>query len=279
MKIILKNLFNISILIFILIILFWPILPTLYHDWFKYNNNSHGILVPFISLYLIWRCRHSIDFKEVHISYVGLGILVVSLVLYVVGYGGRLEVLSRLAFVSALIGIVLFNFGKRIFSQIAFPLLFLYFMIPVPASIESIVSFRLQLWATQVSSAILSALSITVLQEGNILQFANCSIEVAEACSGIRSLTAYIMLGCLFGYMMRGSFIRRSMIVIIAVPLAFFVNILRVVGTGILANFFGSRVAQGFLHEFSGIVVFLIGFFLFFLISRFIEEKNNLSAR
>ncbi len=117
---------------------------------------------------------------------------------------------------------------------------------------------------------------ITVLQEGNILQFANCSLEVAEACSGIRSLTAYIMLGCLFGYLMYGSFIRRSMMVLIAVPLAFFVNILRVVGTGVLANYYGSQVARGFLHEFSGIAVFIVGFFLFFLIYRLIEEKDDL---
>jgi exosortase len=270
-----KNVLNIAILFFILIALFWPVFPVLYHDWFKYNNNSHGILVPFISLYLIWRCRQSIDLKDAHISYAGLGILVVSLFLYVAGYGGRIDVLSRFAFVSAVIGIVLYNYGEKIFLSLAFPLLFLYFMIPVPVSIEAIVSFRLQLWVTQLSSAILSALSITVLQEGNILQFANCSLEVAEACSGIRSLTAYIMLGCLFGYMMRGSFIRRSMMVIIAVPLAFLVNILRVVGTGVLANYYGSHVARGFLHEFSGIAVFLVGFFLFFLIYRLIEEKDN----
>ena len=271
-----RNVLKFIILFFIIIVLFWPIVPTLYYSWVTFNNNSHCILVPFISLYLIWKCRHRIGLEEVHPSYVGLGILVVSLIVYVVGYGGRVEVLSRLAFVSAVIGIVLYNFGEKIFLRMAFPLLFLYFMIPVPVSIESIVSFRLQLWVTTVTSAILGALSITVLQEGNILQFANCSLEVAEACSGIRSLTAYIMLGCLFGYMMRGSFIRRSMMVILAVPLAFFVNILRVLGTGILASYYGSRVAQGFLHDFSGIVVFLIGFILFFLISRLIEEKGNL---
>ena len=267
------------ILFCILMVLFFPIFPALYHDWFNYNNNSHGILVPFISLFLIWKCRQCIDLKDAHTSYVGLTILVISLILYVAGYSGRIDLLSRFAFVSALIGAVLYNYGEKIFFRIAFPLLFLCFMIPIPVSIEGIVSFRLQLWVTQVSAAILRAFPITVLQEGNILQFANCSLEVAEACSGIRSLTAFIMLGCLFGYMMRGSFIRRSMMVIIAIPLAFLVNILRVVGTGVLANYYGSQVARGFLHEFSGIAVFLVGFFMFFLIYRLIEEKGNLSTQ
>jgi exosortase len=195
--------------------------------------------------------------------------------IYVIGYGGGIEILTRLAFVTAIIGLVLYNFGKKIFLHLAFPLLFLYFMIPFPIAIENLVSLRLQLWMTQISSAILNTLTIPVLREGNLLHFANCSLEVAEACSGIRSLTAYIMLGCLFGYMMRGSYWKRFLMVLIAVPLAFLVNIIRVVGTGALANYFGEGIAKGFLHEFSGIVVFLLGLFIFFIIFQFLDQKNS----
>jgi exosortase len=267
-----KNLLNGLALVSTLIILFWPIFPALYHDWIEYNNNSHGMLVPFISMYLIWSNRHSIDLGEVCTSYIGLCILVISLMIYVIGYAGRIDVLPRLAFVTSLLGIVCYNYGRNVFLKLAFPLFFLYFMIPVPVSIESIVSFKLQSWVTQISSTILSFLSIAVLREGNILQFANCSLEVAEACSGIRSLTAYIMLGCLFGYIMEGSLLRRSIMILSAVPLAIFVNIARVVGTGILANYYGSHIARGFLHEFSGIIVFIVGFLLFLLIYRVVEK-------
>jgi exosortase len=267
------------ILFFILIILFLPILPSLYHDWTEYNNNSHGILVPFISMYIIWKKRHALDMGEALTSYIGLIILVASLLVYLIGYSGRIDVLPRAAFVTAINGLVLYNYGRKVYAKLVFPLLFLYFMIPVPVSIEAIVSFRLQLWVTQISSTILSLFSIAVLREGNLLHFANCSLEVAEACSGIRSLTAYIMLGCLFGYMIRGSFFRRSIMVLVAVPLAIFVNITRVVGTGILANYYGSTVARGFLHEFSGIFVFLVGFILFYLIYQIVEEKSNPSSQ
>jgi len=262
------------LLLSLLVAVFWPVIPALYHDWVTNNNNSHCVLVPFISMYLIWRNRQNIDFSEASVSYIGLIIMVASLTFYMIGYAGRIDILPRMAFVTAIIGTVLYNYGSKIFSVLAFPLFFLFFMIPVPVSIEGIISFSLQLWVTQISSAILSFLSITVLREGNILQFANCSLEVAEACSGIRSLTAFIMLGSLFAYMLNGSWLRRSIMILLAIPLAFLVNILRVVGTGILASFFGAKVARGFLHEFSGIAVFLLGLFIFSIIYQFLDEEN-----
>jgi len=267
-----------TILLFFLIALFSPIFPALYTEWFKYNDNTHGILVPFISLYLIWVNRHAIILKEVRPSYIGLVILILGLALYVLGLAGRIVVISRIAFVTSLLGLVFYNYGRKIFFNLAFPLLFLFFMVPIPVAIENIVSFRLQLWVTQISSAVLSALSISVLREGNILHFANCSLEVAEACSGIRSLTAYIMLGCLFGYMMQGSYVKRSMMVFIAVPLAFLMNLVRVVGTGLLANRFGPDVALGFLHEFSGIAIFLAGFVIYFIIFNLLSRLHQSEA-
>ena len=182
-----SNIIFFTILLVILLILFSPIFPALYHGWFYSNDNSHGILVPFISLYLIWLNRHAISLKEVRTSYLGLSILVFGLALYVLGYAGRIEFISRVAFVTAILGLVFYNFGRKIFFRLVFPLFFLFFMVPVPVAIENIVSFKLQIWVTQISSAVLSALSISVLREGNILHFANCSLEVAEACSGIRS--------------------------------------------------------------------------------------------
>jgi exosortase len=269
------NILQFIFLLALLIILFSPVYYSLFHDWFFYNNNSHGILIPFISLYFIWRSRPSINLEEAEISYTGLSIFLIGLLLYLIGYAGRIDILSRIAFVTAIIGFVFYNFGYHVFKKIAFPLCFLYLMIPIPVSIESVVSFRLQLWATQISSSIIETLSIPVVREGNILHFSNCSLEVAEACSGIRSLMAYFTLACIFGYLMKGSFLRRSLLIPIAVPLAFLVNIVRVVGTGLLADHFGPKVAMGFLHEFSGIIVFILGFFIFLIIFMLIEKKDE----
>lgn len=264
---------KIVILLFALILLFWPVLKVLFQDLYMNSNNSHGLVVPFVSILFIWSKRSSLGSQTMQSSYGGLLVLMVSLMLYIIGYAGRIEVIPRIAFVTAILGTVLYVAGKNVVSQILFPLLFLYFMVPIPVSIESLVSFRLQLWVTQISSAILNALSFAVLREGNILYFATCSLEVAEACSGIRSLTAFIMIGCLFAYLMHGSFLRRSIMPLFAIPLAFLVNVARVTGTGILAYYYGANVARGFLHEFSGIAVFVVGMAIYFCIYQLMEKR------
>jgi exosortase len=250
----------------------------MYHVWLAENgNNSHGLLVPFISLFLIWKKRGKINWKDAKSSNIGLVVFIVSLVFYIVGYAGGVEVLPRLTIVSTLIGLIIFNFGLNIFSVIAFPLLFLFFMVPAPVSIVGLVSFPLQLIATKISAFIINSFSIPVLREGNMLYFTDTSLEVAEACSGIRSLVSYLMLGFLFAYLMNGSIRRRSIIVLSTMPLAFFANLLRGTGTGLLAHFFGSRVARGFLHEFSGMAIFAFGFILLFVIYNLLERTPKVN--
>lgn len=245
---------------------FIPVYPDLVGEWFYHSNNSHGVLVPFISLFLIWQKRDQLIKSQISNSKWGLLILITSMLLYILSYAGSVAVVSRAMIVISLIGLVLFNFGKEIFSIIQFPLFYLIFMVPVPVTIYKLVAFPLQLFATQVSAFFIHILTISVYREGNMLYFAQTQLEVAEACSGLRSMTSFIMLSFLFAYMMdKDSKWRRICIVLSAIPLAIFVNIVRVTGTGILAHFYGSQVARGFLHEFSGLVVFAFGFILLLL--------------
>jgi len=265
-----------SLMLFVLfIVLYSPIFPDMYHLWIENSNNSHGLLVPFVSLYLMWTKRGNIEWDRTTPSNIGLLILVVSLLCYIIGYAGGIEVLPRLTIVITLIGLIIFNLGLEFFSLISFPILFLFFMIPFPVSIVGLVSFPLQLFATEVSAFIISSLSIPVFITGNMLHFANTSLEVAEACSGIRSLVSYLMLGFLFAYLMNGSVKRRSIMVLLAIPLAFFSNILRVTSTGILAHCLGGDVARGFLHEFSGISFFVFGFIIFVFCYVLLEKSHR----
>jgi exosortase len=167
--------------------------------------------------------------------------------------------------VFSLIGLILFALGKGIFSIIKFPLFYLLFMVPVPVSIYTLTAFPLQLFATRVSAFIIQTLTIPVYREGNMLYFAQIQLEVAEACSGLRSMTAFIMLSFLFVYMMDKSWWKRLFIILSAIPLAIFANLVRVTGTGILAHFYGGEVATSFLHDFSGLAVFAFGLILLFL--------------
>ena len=245
---------------------FYPIYPDLIEKWFIDSDNSHGVLVPLISGYLIWIKRDELSQTTISNSIWGGVILAFSLALYIIGYLGAIAIITRLMIVFSLVGLVLFIFGKRMFSIIAFPLFFLIFMVPVPDTLYNLVTVPLQLQASKISSFLINAVSIPVYREGNILYFAQTQLEVAEACSGLRSMMAFLMLSFLFVYLMdKDKNLGRILIILSAFPLAFFTNILRVTGTGILAHFYGGQIAQGFLHEFSGFVVFAFGFILFVL--------------
>jgi exosortase len=212
---------------------------------------------------LVWKKKDVFKDLDKVPSLVGLVILVASLLFYILGLAGGIEVIPRLTIVSTLSGIVIYNLGTRVFLAVAFPLLFLCFMVPIPTSVVGLISLPLQLIATKLSAFLINSFGIPVFREGNILHFANTSLEVAEACSGIRSLTAFLMLGTLFAYFAQSGARSRVLLIVTTVPFAFSANLLRVTATGVLAHFFGGRVARGFLHEFSGIMVFVLGFVAF----------------
>lgn len=247
--------------------LYLPIAGLLWNDWMNVSDNSHGVLVPFISLYFMYEKRNILKNAPVSASFVGWCVLLVSLLLYVVAFAGAVTFVTRLMLVSSLWGIVLFNYGWRVFNLLLFPLFFLLFLIPVPLSIIQGVSLPLQLFATNIATGVISLFSIPVYQEGNMLYFANSiQLEVAQACSGLRSIISLFMLSLVFVYISgKGQVAMKTIMLLSALPVAILVNIIRVSGTGILAHYYGTVVAQGFLHELSGIAVFILGLFLLFI--------------
>jgi exosortase len=246
--------------------IFFPVYPDLTSAWLGSSNsdNSYGILVPFISLYFIWTKKEQLRLVEFTCSYSGLVILVVSLLIYLVSYVGGVVFLQRLMMVSSLISLVLFVCGKEIYRILAFPLLFLFFMLPIPESVVNLVSFPLQTYATIISSKIIQWCGIPVYREGHMLYFTQTQLEVAEACSGIRSISALLMLSVIFMHQCNNNIKLKTIIISSSIVIAFVANIMRVSGTGILAHFFGAGVARGFLHEFSGMAVFAVGFVMMF---------------
>jgi len=244
------------------LVAFIPVYPLMVWTWLNHSDNSHGTLVPLVSLYFIWQKKEKLRSIRVSNSNFGAIILLISVVLYLLSYAGGVAVVSRAMIVSSLIGLVIFALGKEFFSLLAFPLLYLFFMVPVPDSILGLVAFPLQLFATKVSASVIHLFSIPAYREGNMLYFAQTQLEVAEACSGIRSIMSFGMLSLIFAYMMDKIWWKRIVLVLSTIPLALFANIVRVTGTGILAHFYGSGVALGFLHEFSGFAVFAFGFVL-----------------
>ncbi len=254
--------FRFFILLGLLFVSFIPIYPNLVRTWLNHSDNSHGILVPLVSGYFVWMQKEKLGF--IHYSNWNWGgvVLIASMGFYLLSYAGGVEVVSRSMIVFSLIGLVLFTLGKETFAVLAFPLCFLIFMVPVPDSILGVVSFPLQLFATKISTFLIQGVGIPAYREGNMLYFAQTQLEVAEACSGIRSIMSFGMLSFIFAYMMNKIWWKRVLLILSTIPLALFANIVRVTGTGILAYFYGAKAAMGFLHEFSGLVVFAFGFML-----------------
>lgn len=265
--------FKSIILLVLFALTYTPIFPSIFSTWLHDPDNSHGLLVPIISAFLVWRNWGRIKGTAIGSSPKGLFVLVTGLVLHLLSFSAGIAIFSRLSVVLSLAGLILYNFGEGVFRKVSFPLLFSLFMIPVPVSLYSLVAHPLQLFATKISAGIISNLSISVLREGNVLHLANTSLEVARACSGIRSMVSYLMLGTLFAFLSKGSAMHKAILIISAIPLALLANIARVTGTGILAYYLGPKIARGFRHEFSGFLVFGMGLAVFFVEYRILGKK------
>ena len=261
------------------IVSFLPVFPGLVDTWLNDADNSHGILVPFISLFLVWQKRGTLRSARISSSNWGTVILAGSMVLYLLGFAGGTDFVSRVMIVFSLIGLLLLTLGKEVLTILAFQVLFLFFMVPIPDAIQGLVTFPLQLFATKISYLLLQLLSIPVTQEGNMLYFAQTQLEVAEACSGIRSIAAFTVLSVVFAYVLDKGWRRRIILLASSVPLALFTNIVRITCTGILAHHYGSAIADSFFHEFSGLAIFVFGFVLllleFILLDRIGSHAKN----
>ena len=243
-------------------ILYYDVFAKLMHDWVNLPDFSHGFFIPFISLYFVWERKNRLHEIPPTPSILGVGVLFIGLLLLMAGNLAAEMFVMRFSFLVVLSGIVIFLLGWPFFKKLLFPIGFLVFMIPIPSVLMQKITFPMQLFASNVATFSLQQIGIPVLREGNIIHLAHTTLEVAEACSGIRSLISLLALGTVFAYFTKKVLWERVIIVISCFPIAIFVNALRVSATGILANYYGIGAAQGFFHGFSGYILFLIAFIM-----------------
>lgn len=251
-----------------LLVVYFPMLRKLVYDWGHDGNYSHGFLIIPIAAYLVWERRAELAAARPSPSVVGLLIAIVSLVVLIAGQLGAELFLTRVSLLGVLAGTVLFLFGWEHLRGVWFPIAFLLLMIPIPAIVFNQIAFPLQLLASRFGEGVLRLLDIPVLREGNVITLANTQLEVAEACSGIRSLISLLTLGIVYGYFLDKRLLVRVVIALVTVPVAIVANGLRVAGTGVAAYYYGEEAAQGFFHEFSGWVIFVVSLALMFVIHR-----------
>ena len=184
--------------------------------------------------------------------------------LLIVGSLGAELFTSRFSLVMLLAGMILFLSGWNALRAVSFPLGFLILMIPIPVIIYNQITFPLQLLASRYATLLLEVVGVPVLREGNVLMLSNYSLEVVEACSGIRSLMSLMVLAIAYGYLAEPRRWARCVLVVLMVPIAIATNAIRIASAGVLAHRFGPAAAEGFLHEFSGLVIFVAAVFLMF---------------
>lgn len=251
---------------------YWPVLVRLVDAWSNDDNYSHGFLIVPVAAYFAWERKARFEAAVRKPSWMGLVVFLGSLLVLLAGLLGSELFLTRVSIIGSIAGLVLFLFGWEHLKIMAFPIGFLLLMVPLPAIIFNQIAFPLQLLASRAGEWAIASVGIPVLREGNVLILAKTTLEVAEACSGIRSLVSLITLGIVYGYFMDNRIWVRVLIVASTIPVAIFANAARVAGTGIASHWIGKEAAEGFLHESAGIIVFAFAFVMILVVERVIHK-------
>jgi exosortase len=240
--------------------LYGSALSSLVQQWASDDDYSHGFFVLPLAAFFVWERRDALRRAPFRPSIWGLVLLAASLTMFLAGIFGAELFLTRISLIGVLTGAILFVWGRDQFRILLFPLAFLLLMIPLPAIIFNQLAFPLQLLASRVGESAIAGAGIPVLREGNVLHLANINLEVAEACSGIRSLVSLLMLAIVLGYFTEPRIGGRVALALAAIPIAIVANAARVAGTGVLSHWMGREAAEGFFHSLSGWLMFIVAF-------------------
>ena len=241
----------------LLVVCYASILAALVKNWNDDADMGHGFFVPIIAAYIAWLKRDEIANLPVRPNWWGLAIVIYgAFQMYIATLGAELF-LARTSFVISIIGMVLLLGGTQYLRVFAFPLFLLFFMVPIPAIIYNRITFPLQIYASEAADSVLGLLGYAVLREGNILELPSQRLSVVEACSGIRSLLSLSFLALVYGYFFEKKTWVRVALFLSTIPIAMIANAARVTLTGILSEI-KPELAEGFFHEFSGWVIFMI---------------------
>jgi len=246
------------------LILYAPVLKNLVGDWWNNPDYGHGFLVPVFAGYVLWREREKWLNTEIKPNNLGLLVMLGAVVILLGGSLGAELFTTRVSLLILLAGMILFLAGWKMLRAVSLPLAFLILMIPLPVLIYNQITFPLQLLASRFATFWLELVQVPVLREGNVLILPNYSLEVVEACSGIRSLMTLLTLAIAYGYLVERRRWVRYALAVLMVPIAIVSNAIRIMGTGVLTFHFGPKAAEGFFHEFSGWIIFLAALVLMF---------------
>jgi exosortase D (VPLPA-CTERM-specific) len=240
-----------------IIAVFGASLSELVHRWQQQEEYSHGVLIPFISAWLLWTRRDALRRSLGQPSAIGFALLAVAILLHIVGVLSAVFVLSHLAFVLSLLSLSLTIGGFTLLRATLMPILYLLFAIPLPYFVDAKLTLQLQLISSQLGVFLIRLVQIPVYLEGNIIDMGSYKLQVIEACSGLRFLYPLLSLSFLAAYLFRSTIFNRVIVFLSSIPIAVSMNGLRIGMVGVLVDRWGPNMAEGGLHFFEGWIIFL----------------------
>jgi exosortase len=265
----------------ILVWSYWPVIEILIDDWQNNDDYSAGQLVPIVALFLLWRERKSLkECSLVPCWWGGIALLLLAEAASIHQFltGGHPSI-ERYLMILALAGLVLLVAGWQVFKAVKWILLFLFLMVPLPGRVHNLISGPLQRIATTGSVFLLEAFGATVSQQGNVIMLNETTpMAVAEACSGLRMMTAFVIVAAFMAYMVKRSRFKKAVLFFSSIPVAVMCNILRLCVTAVLFMIASSEVAEKFFHDFAGLAMMPVAVLLMFaelwLLDKLIEPET-----
>lgn len=237
-------------------------------QWWNDPDFSHGFFVPLFSALIVWQRRDKLSRIVPSPSWSGVLIIALALGTLVVGVLGAELFLSRISLILLIAGAIVLFEGWGFFKAVFFPWAVLFLMVPIPAILFNKITFPLQFLASQLATSLLGFVGVPVLRDGNVIQLPALTLEVVQACSGIRSLLSLGTLAIIYGYFAETSVLKRVSLALAAIPIAVAANALRIMGTGLLGQYWDPDKAQGFFHEFSGWLIFVLSVAMLFALHK-----------
>ena len=241
----------------LLAVLFNEALSYLVNRWDHKEEYSYGYLIPVIFLFLIWQKKEILQRTPFEGAWSGVGIAVLGLILFFVGQMSALYVVIQYSFLVVLSGMILSFVGWKGFKVFLVPLFILVFMIPLPEFLLRSLSAELQLISSQIGVWVIQAFGISVYLEGNVIDLGAFKLQVVDACSGLRYLFPLMTFGFITAYFYKTEMWKRSLVILSTIPITVLMNSFRIGVIGVTVEYWGQKMAEGFLHDFEGWAVFM----------------------
>jgi exosortase D (VPLPA-CTERM-specific) len=262
---------KIAILLVLFIAAYWVPLKSMALTWYKNEDYSYGFMIPLISAFLLWERRRELSELPIGSSMGVLPLLAAFVLLSLYGILGSSGNIAMPATPIVFLLVFAFCFGVEAARRLVLPLGFLFFMVPIPGFVERTIGIYLKSVSSKLGGKLIQMMGQTVYVSGNIIDLGVTKLQVVDACNGLRYIFPLLALGILYAYFFEKVPWKRIFCVLATIPIAILTNTLRIAITGLLIPQFGTEVAEGFFHGFSGWLIFLVAFAFLILLGRILR--------